>query len=332
MRPESATPSDERRRADAHATYDRFTVYGGIMARSPGNATLTAVPHPSTLVSPSKVTSRCGTLAAVTRPSWAPGGVNIEKPSVARVYDYYLGGSHNFAADRKFADKVIAAVPDALWVVQENRAFLRRAVRFLLSQGIDQFIDLGSGIPTRGDVHEVAAAVNPLARTAYVDHDEVAVAHSRAILKGNPNTTVYAGDLQEPDAILSDPDVVALIDTSRPVGVLMIAVLHFIPDNDAALGVVKSWAHRLSSGSYVAITHGSADRMSDGARETESLYNRSVASLTMRTYDEVVALFAGETLVAPDVVQIPYWRPDQPDEMSPDLARYPGYAGVARVD
>jgi len=302
------------------------------MARSPGNATLTAVPPPSTLVSLSNVTSRCGTLAAVTRPSWAPSGVNIEKPSVARVYDYYLGGSHNFAADREFADKVIAAVPDALWVVRENRAFLRRAIRFPLSQGIDQFIDLGSGIPTVGDVHEVAAAINPLARTVYVDHDQVAVAHSRAILEGNPNTTVYAGDLQEPDAILSDPDVAALIDTSRPVGVLMIAVLHFIPDNEAALGVVKSWAHRMSSGSYVEITHGSADRMSDEARETESLYNRSVASLTMRTYDEVAALFAGETLVAPGVVQIPYWRPDHPDELGPDVARYPGYAGVARID
>ena len=129
-----------------------------------------------------------GRLAAVTRPSWAPSGVDIDKPSVARVYDYYLGGSHNFAADREFADKVIAAVPDALWVVQENRAFLRRAVRFLLSQGVDQFIDLGSGIPTVGDVHEVAAAINPSARTVYVDHDPVAVAHSRAILNGNANT------------------------------------------------------------------------------------------------------------------------------------------------
>jgi S-adenosyl methyltransferase len=302
------------------------------MARSPGNATLTAVSPPSTHVSLSKAASRCGTLAAVTRPSWAPSGVDIDKPSVARVYDYYLGGSHNFAADREFADKVIAAVPDALWLVHENRAFLRRAVRFLLSQGVDQFIDLGSGIPTVGDVHEVAAAINPSARTVYIDHDQVAVEHSRAILSGNPNAAVYAGHLEEPDAILADPDVVALLDMSRPIGVLMIAVLHFIPDNEAALDVVKSWAQRVAPGSYIAITHGSADRMSDGARETESLYNRSVASLTMRTRDEVVALFTGETLVEPGVVQIPYWRSDQPDDLDLNVARYPGYAGVARID
>jgi S-adenosyl methyltransferase len=302
------------------------------MARSLGNATPSAVSPISTLVGVSMPASPYGRLAAVTRPSWAPNGVDIDKPSVARVYDYYLGGSHNFAADREFADKVIAAVPDALWVVQENRAFLRRAVRFLLSQGVDQFIDLGSGIPTVGDVHEVAAAITPSARTVYVDHDPVAVAHSRAILHGNPNTTVYAGDLTEPDAVLSDPDVGTLLDMSRPVGILMIAVLHFIARDDEALAVVNSWASRVVPGSYAAITHGSADRMSDEARETESLYNRSVASLTMRTYDEVVELFTGETLVEPGVVQIPYWRPDQPDDLGPDVARYPGYAGVARID
>jgi len=318
--------------ADTTDTYDRFTVYGGIMARSPGNATLVPVSPTSTLFGVSMPASPYGTLAAVTRPSWAPSGVDLDKPSVARVYDYYLGGSHNFAADREFADKVIAAVPDALWVVQENRAFLRRTVRFLLSQGVDQFIDLGSGIPTVGDVHEVAAAINPSARTVYVDHDPVAVAHSRALLNGNANTAVHAGDLKEPDAVLSDPAVGALLDMSRPIGILMIAVLHFIPRDDEALAVVKSWAQHVVPGSYLAITHGSADRMTDGARETESLYNRSVASLTMRTYDEVVALFTGETLIDPGVVQIPYWRPDQPDDLDSDVARYPGYAGVARID
>ena len=318
--------------AYATDTYDRFTVYGGIMARSPGNATSVPVPPPSTLFGVSMPASPYGTLAAVTRPDWAPSGVDIAKPSVARVYDYYLGGSHNFAADREFADEVIAAVPDARWVVQENRAFLRRVVRFLLSQGVDQFIDLGSGIPTVGDVHEVAATINPSARTIYVDHDPVAVAHSRAILNGNPNTVVYAGDLKEPDAVLSDPAVGALLDMSRPIGVLMIAVLHFVPRDDEALAIVKSWAAHMVPGSYLAITHGSADRMTDGARETESLYNRSVASLTMRTYDEVVRLFAGETLIDPGVVQIPYWRPDQHDDLDADVARYPGYAGVARID
>jgi hypothetical protein len=295
-------------------------------------AALPAARHPSTFVALSKPSSPCGTLAAVTRPSWAPSGADIDKPSVARVYDYYLGGSHNFAADREFGNKVIAAVPNARWVVQENRALLRRAVRFLLDQGVDQFIDLGSGIPTVGDVHEVAQAINPAARVVYVDNDPVAVAHSRALLYGNPNTTVYAGDLMNPHSVLSDPDVRRLVDLSRPIGVLMIAVLHFIPDNDVAVGVVKSWAGRLAPGSYIAITHGSADQMSAKAHETASLYNRSVASLTMRTYDEIVRLFDGAELVEPGVVQVPRWRPDAHDDVDPDTARYPGYAGVARID
>jgi hypothetical protein len=276
--------------------------------------------------------SAYGRLAAVTRPNWAPAGVDIDKPSVARVYDYFLGGSHNFAADREFGDKVIAAVPETLWVLQENRAFLRRAVRYCLAQGVDQFIDLGSGIPTVGDVHEVALALNPAARVVYVDHDPVAVVHSRAILDGNPRTAVYAGDLTDVDAVLADPHVAALIDRDRPVAVFMIAVLHFIADDARANAVVRAWSARVAPGSFIAITHGSADWMTQEARETENLYNSSLASLTMRTRAEVVALFDGAILVDPGVVQIPRWRPEPSDVLDPDVDRYPGYAGVARTD
>jgi S-adenosyl methyltransferase len=266
----------------------------------------------------------------VERPSWVPGGVDIEQPSVARVYDYYLGGSHNFEADRAFAAKVIAAVPNMPLILQENRAFMRRAVRYILDQGVDQFLDLGSGIPTVGNVHEVVAMVNPLTRVVYVDHDPVAVAHSRAILDGNPLATIVPADLRSPDEVLANPDVLRLIDLNRPVGVLLNAVLHFVPDDAEAAGIVARLAASLPSGSYIAISHASADQMPDGGNRTASLYNQSVAAMAMRTRAEVTALFGDLPLVEPGVVQIPLWRPESADDVGQAHA-YPGYAGVARI-
>jgi trans-aconitate methyltransferase len=260
-----------------------------------------------------------------------PVGVDIDQPSVARVYDYYLGGSHNFETDRAFAEQVIAAVPDMPWVIRENRAFLRRVVRYLVGQGIDQFVDLGSGIPTVGNVHEVAQAVNPSARVAYVDHDQVAVAHSRAILDGNENTTVVSGDLRAPTEVLAHPELGRLIDLQRPVGVLLNAVLHFVPDDVQAAAIVRELVTALPAGSYVAISHASSDQMRSGAQQTESLYSRYVAAMAMRSREEVLALFDGLSIVDPGVVQIPLWRPESPDDVGPDAGRYPGYAGLGRV-
>jgi len=247
------------------------------------------------------------------------------------VYDYYLGGSHNFEADRAFAAQVMAAVPDMPWIIQENRAFMRRAVRYILDQGVDQFVDLGSGIPTVGNVHEVVAIVNPSARVVYVDHDPVAVAHSRVILDGNPLSSIVPGDLRSPSEVLANRDLLRLVDLARPVGVLLNAVLHFVPDDAEASGIVAELARLLPPGSYVAISHASADQMQTGAQRTESLYNRSVAAMAMRTLAEVTALFAGLPLVEPGVVQIPLWRPESADDLDHAATRYPGYAGVARV-
>jgi hypothetical protein len=261
-----------------------------------------------------------------------PGGVDIEQPSVARVYDYYLGGSHNFEADRDFAAKVISAVPDMPWVIQENRGFLRRAVRYILDQGIDQFLDLGSGIPTVGNVHEVVASINPAGRVVYVDHDPVAVAHSRAILEDNAQTAVIAGDLRSPADVLAVEEVRRLIDLDKPVGVLLNAVLHFVPDDAEAASIVAEIAKLIPRGSFIAISHASADQMADGAQRTESLYNRSVTAMAMRTRDEVTALFGNLPLVDPGVVQIPMWCPESPDDVTEAASRYPGYAGVGRVD
>jgi trans-aconitate methyltransferase len=221
-------------------------------------------------------------------------------------------------------------------VLQENRAFLRRAVRHLAHQGIEQFIDLGSGIPTVGNVHEVAQAVRPGARVVYVDHDPVAVAHSKAILAGNPTAIIVGADLRKPTDVLAHPELRELIDLGEPVGVLLNAVLHFVPHHDEAAGIVSQLAERLAPGSYLAISHATTDASSDGrragARATETLYNRTVAAMAMRSQPEVVELFGKLSIVEPGVVRIPLWRPDSPDDVGADTEEYPGYAGVGRID
>src|SRR3954469_11469587 len=164
------------------------------------------------------------------RPAWVPNSINTELPSAARVYDYLLGGGHNFAVDRIVGEKVLRVLPNGGQIAASNRAFLRRAVLFMMEQGITQFLDLGSGIPTVGNVHEIAQQVDPKARVVYVDHDEVAVTHSELMLRGNEYATVVAADVTEPDRVLSAPAVREVLDFSQPVGLLMVAVLHFVPD------------------------------------------------------------------------------------------------------
>src|SRR6478672_8344901 len=167
----------------------------------------------------------------MSRPEWAPSGIDLSRPSAARVYDYYLGGSHNFAVDRKMADEAIRLWPELPAMMQANRSFLRRAVTYLSSQGISQFLDIGSGIPTVGNVHEIAQRENPTARVVYVDNDPVAVTHSRAILAQTAGATVIEADLRHPNEIVDDPQVRALIDASRPMALLLVAVLHFVPED-----------------------------------------------------------------------------------------------------
>src|SRR5947209_6612941 len=158
------------------------------------------------------------------RPSWAPEGIDLDRPNAARMYDYALGGSHNFAVDREMVEQVEKIMPGSSLIAHVNRAFLQRAVRLCLDAGIRQFLDIGSGIPTVGSVHEVAQAVDPRARVAYVDVDPVAVAHSRAILVDNPYATAVPGDVRHPAEVLADSEVTALLDLGQPVAVLLIAV------------------------------------------------------------------------------------------------------------
>jgi hypothetical protein len=254
----------------------------------------------------------------VDRPEWAPPGMDIERPSAARMYDYYLGGSHNFAADRRAAEQVLAAIPDVTVGVKANRAFLRRAVRFMAGKGISQFLDIGSGIPTVGNVHEVAQAAVPDARVVYVDLDPVAVAHSREILAGDPRTTVVREDLRHPQRILEHPELRRVLDLDRPVGLMLVAVLHFISDEEDPAQLVAALQRRLAPGSYVAISHGSAVVQPGLAQEGERVYRNTATPLTLRDPDRVETFFAGLRLVEPGVVWAPQWHPDSPQEVGPN--------------
>lgn len=265
------------------------------------------------------------------RPDWVPEGIDIRQPSAARVYDYWLGGTHNFAVDREIARGVTAAVPDTARIMQANRAFLHRAVRFLVAQGVRQFLDLGSGIPTLGNVHEVAQKAAPQSRIMYVDIDPVAVAHSRQILAGNDNASVIQADLRNPDAILGSAEVRGLIDFDQPVAVLMMAVLHFVPDSDRPADLIARFLDPLVAGSYLVISHGTQDGMPAAAREqASSQFTKTATPFVGRSWAEVDRFFDGVELVEPGLVWSVEWRPEHPDEVGDAPARSAAYVGVGR--
>jgi S-adenosyl methyltransferase len=267
-------------------------------------------------------------------PGWVPEGIDTSKASIARVYDYWLGGVHNFQADRDAARTAIALDPNTRAVVRANRAFLGRAVRFLAGQaGIRQFLDIGSGIPTKDNVHEVAQGIAPGSRVIYVDNDDVAVAHSRLILQDNPDAAVIQADLREPGKILADPQTQLLLDFSQPIAVVLSAVLHFIPDDARAADIVATLRGALAPGSYLVICHSCRDEQPDLASSVENVYNSRVsAQLRLRTRDEIARLCDGFTLLDPGLVWIPQWRPDSPDDVPDDPEKYWALVGVARYD
>jgi S-adenosyl methyltransferase len=242
---------------------------------------------------------------------WAPQDIDLNRPSVARVYDYYLGGSHNYAVDREMARRIVGLIPQVPRLARANRAFLRRAVEYLVSVGLRQFLDIGSGIPTVGNVHEIAQRADPDARVAYVDIDPIAVAHSRAILTGNDRVAVVHGDLRRPERVLSDPDLRRVLDLDQPVAILMIALLHFVPDSDDPAGVIRRYRDAVCSGSYLAISQIQRPRAEPvEADEILAIYERVGTPLSPRTDAEIAALFDGFELVEPGVVVLPNWRPD----------------------
>ena len=218
--------------------------------------------------------------------------------------------------------------------MRANRAFLGRVVRFLAGQaGIRQFLDIGSGIPTENAVHQVAQDTAPGSRVVYVDNDEVAVAHSRLLLEGNPDAAVIQGDLRDPAKILADPGTQLMLDFTQPVAVFLVAVLHFIPDSDQPADIIATLRDALAPGSYLVICHACRDEQPSLATSFETVYNsRVTAHLTMRSRDEITRLCDGFTLLDPGLVWIPQWRPDTPDDVPEDPSKYWALVGVARYD
>ena len=248
------------------------------------------------------------------------------KPSTARMYDYYLGGSHNFAADRQAAEEVIAIMPHAREVARANRAFLNRAVRYMLDHGITQFLDIGSGIPTAGNVHDIAAEYLPDVRVVYVDIDPIAVAHSVDLLRDNPNATAIRADLAYPEAILQHHGVRATLDLTQPVGLLLVSMLHFLPD-EQAYPAVAQLRDALVAGSYLALSHVATEATELAtAQKIAGIYRRTGATAAVtRTREQILAFFGNYEMTQPGLVWANHWpsddiEPDMPGERLAILA------------
>ena len=266
------------------------------------------------------------------RPRWAQQGIDLERPSVARVYDYFLGGAHNFAVDRQLADAIEGITPAVGVAMRANRAFLRRAVRFLVGVGVTQFLDIGSGIPTVGNVHDVAQRIDPSVRVLYVDRDPIAVSHSRVILAGDPRTAVIEADAQDTERILDDPVTHELLDLDRPVAVLLLGVLHFVPAEQDPAGIVARLRDAVPAGSYLAMVNSTSDDQPSVAIEAHKLLGRTGTPIHLRSRSELRAHFAGLTLVDPGLVPLPLWRPDSPLDVDEHSPRFGALAGVGRKD
>lgn len=253
-----------------------------------------------------------------------PAGIDVTTPSPARIYDVFLGGKDNYAADRAAASVAVEAGPDIPRAARENRAFLGRAVRFAVESGIRQFVDLGTGLPTRGSVHEVAQALDPEARVVYVDNDPIVLVHAHALLPPSKTTAVIQADLREPEAILDHPSTRGLIDFNEPVAVLMLAVLHFATDAEAG-GTIAAFREVMAPGSLLVLSHSTTDGHPDTGEQAASAWKNATSPMHSRTRTEVEALFDGFDLVEPGVVWVPQWRPEGPEHGTRWI-----YAGVAR--
>jgi hypothetical protein len=260
-----------------------------------------------------------------------PAGIDTSTPNPARIYDALLGGKDNFPADHRAAEQVLAAVPSAPAMARANRAFLQRAVHYLAGEaGIRQFLDIGTGLPTQGNVHQVAQAVAADARVVYVDHDPVVHAHANALLADNTTTIALLADLREPEAIIGHPEVRRLLDLAQPVAVLLVAILHFLKDAEDPAGIIARLRDRLADGSYLVISHATGDFDQQAAAAAARAYDRAAAPMVLRSHAEVERLFDGFELVDPGLVQVSRWRPD--DRRAATKREVWAYGAVGRRD
>jgi len=258
-------------------------------------------------------------------------GIDPAVPHIARIYDFHLGGTNNFAADRQAGQAIVAKVPEAIETAREHRGFLQRAVRFMAQEGIRQFIDVGTGLPTQGNVHQVTQQVAPDSRVVYVDNDPIVLAHSRALLTGTRRAVAILADFRRADEILRHPDLQKLIDLGEPAGALLCGLLHFIPDEDDPYGSVAYLRDALAPGSYVAIATVCEDysKSRDVERFVKKVYVTARSTLVGRERDEIVKFFDGLDLVEPGLVWAPEWRPG-PGGPGDDPSRTHVLVGVGR--
>lgn len=265
-------------------------------------------------------------------PRELPTDIDLSRPSAARVYDYFLGGAHNFEVDRQLAEQIASMTPNLAETMRANRAFLRRAVRVLVAEGIEQFLDIGSGIPTVGNVHEVAQAANPAIRVVYVDVDPVAVTHSQSILEGNERAGVVQADFRDPELILAESQRLGLIDLTRPVAVLLAGVVHFVPDRDRPDKVVAALREATAPGSFLLISHATFEDQPPEVLEAQRLSARTGTEISLRSRAEITGYFGDFKVLDPGVVHLPLWRPETPGDVDAHPERFGAFGGVGRND
>ncbi|OAA27099.1 S-adenosyl methyltransferase [Frankia sp. EI5c] len=262
-----------------------------------------------------------------------PTDLRTDVPHSARMYDFFLGGKDNFPADREAAEQALTAFPTLRIAAQQNRAFVHRATRFLAGEvGLHQFLDIGTGIPTSPNLHEVAQGIAPGARVVYADNDPIVLAHARALLASTPEgrTAYLNADVREPEKILGSTEVRETLDLTRPIALSLIAILHFFPDADEVADLLRRYLDALPSGSYLALTHATSDAAPDEADRLVEIYRQRGIPLTTRPLAEVEGFFAGLELVEPGVRFVHRWRAEvAPD--GPTDAQVSWYGGIARI-
>ncbi|MFD0687835.1 SAM-dependent methyltransferase [Actinomadura fibrosa] len=256
-----------------------------------------------------------------------PGPEHALTPNVARMYDYFLGGKDNYACDRDAADEVERVLPTVAGVARANRAFLQRAVRYVAERGIDQFLDIGTGLPTQGNVHEIARTVQPATRVVYADNDPVVVAHARALVSTDEQTAVIQADVRDPDPLLADPQVHALLDFERPLCVLFVAVLHFVSDAEGPAGLMRRYIDAIPPGSHVILSHAAIEEQRNMQVGQTYRSTSANAPLVARTREEVTALLDGLTILDPGVVPLHEWRPQ-----GGEYVTHAGWTAVAQKE
>jgi SAM-dependent methyltransferase len=260
-----------------------------------------------------------------------PSEIAADKPSVSRVYDWYRGGAANFGPDRVFGRRVQAILPELRDIAMCNSRFLSRAVRFCATQGIRQFLDIGSGIPDVWSTHRAAHAVDPRCRVVYVDNEAVAVEVTRRMVADDDRLGVVRADLRDPHAVLHDPVTARLIDLSEPVGLVMGLVVHFIPDHDDPAGLLARYRESVAPGSYLVLSHDTADGREEDMAQVAKLYEETNRPLILRDHATLGALLDGFQLLDPGIVHMPLWRPESDEPVVDHPERTCIYAAVART-